>query len=303
MFDVIIIGGGPAGLTAAIYAQRAGLRSLVYHASAPGGQASSAHWMENVPGFPEGVGGMELGERLAGQAKRLGAELRAQTVQSVSLHGDEKQIVTQEGTETARAVILALGANPRELGIPGEKELRGMGVGYCATCDGFFFRDMDVCVVGGGDTALGDAVFLAKMCKSVTVIHRRDTFRAAKLSIEQAEKLDNVRFVMDTIPVAIEGKTEVTGLLVENKKTGERHTIPCAGVFIAVGNIPDTKMLEGQVQLDANGYILTDESLQTNVPGVYAAGDVRQTPLRQVVTACADGALAAVVAEERLHQS
>ena len=190
----------------------------------------------------------------------------------------------------------------QELGIPGEKELRGMGVGYCATCDGFFFRDLDVCVVGGGDTALGDAVFLAKICKSVTVIHRRDAFRAARRSVEQAEQLENVRFIMDTVPVAIEGKTEVTGLLVENKKTGERHTIPCAGIFIAVGNIPDTKMLEGQVQMDAGGYILADASLQTNLPGVYVAGDVRQTPLRQVVTACADGALAAVMAEEYLHQ-
>ncbi|MDL2224876.1 thioredoxin-disulfide reductase [Eubacteriales bacterium OttesenSCG-928-M02] len=300
MVDLLIIGGGPAGYTAAIYGARAGLAPLVLEQAAAGGQMATTNEVENYPGFPDGIGGPELALLMQRQAERLGAETKTEAVTGVALDGAEKRIITDKGEYISKAVIIATGASPRAMEVPGEAELRGMGVSYCATCDGFFFRNMDVCVVGGGDTAVEDALYLSNVAKSVTLIHRRDEFRAARSLVQKLEGKENIRLVLDTIPVKVNGKFEVESLTVQNKNTGEERDIPCAGIFVAVGQIPHSALFVGQLEME-NGYILTDErTLLTNIPGVFAAGDVRKKELRQILTAAADGAMAAVAAERYL---
>ena len=302
-YDVIIVGGGPAGYTAALYCARAALSTLVLEAMAPGGQMGTTDQIDNYPGFADGVNGFELAMNMQKQAERFGAESTFAQVSSLELTEPEKKIHTEDGnTFTSRAVILALGASPRELGLPEERALRGRGVSYCATCEGMFYKGKTVVVVGGGDTAAADTVFLSKICQKIYLVHRRDTLRASKAYLKPLEACENVEFVWDTVVEEILADSSVTGVRVKNKKTGESREISCDGVFIAVGNVPNTALIAESIKLTSNGYVDAGETTETNLPGVFAAGDVRQKVLRQVVTAVSDGAVASHMAEEYLNR-
>ena len=298
-FDVIIIGGGPAGYTAALYAARANLTAMVIEKFAPGGQMATTEIVENYPGFVEGINGFELGMQMKKGAERFGVKTKLAEVKSVELDKNPKLIHTAKDTFQAKTIILALGAYPRELGLPNERNLRGRGVSYCATCDGMFYKDKTVVIVGGGNTAVADAIFLAKICKKVYLVHRRDELRASKTYMESLEKTENIEFIWSSEVVEIlEEDMMVSGVKVKSKKDDSIRMVSCDGIFVAIGNIPNTKLIEGQVTLDEAGYVLADETTQTNIPGVYAVGDMRQKPLRQIVTAVADGAVASKYAEE-----
>ncbi len=300
-YDVIIIGGGPAGYTAALYCARAALRTLVLEKFAPGGQIGIVDHVDNYPGFSEGIDGYTLAAEMQKQAERFGAQTMFGEVTEVSLAGEEKSVLADGIRYTAPAVILATGASPRELGLPKEHALRGRGVSYCATCDGAFFRDKDVAVVGGGNTAATDAVFLSKLCRSVTLIHRRDKLRASANYYDLLTKKENVHFAWDCVTTELLGDQKLSGLRIRNVKTGEEKEIPCEGVFVAVGNNPNTSLFS-EVKLTENGYIEAGEDTKTNLPGVFAVGDVREKPLRQVVTAVSDGAVASHMVEEYLEK-
>nr|MDD6335881.1 thioredoxin-disulfide reductase [bacterium] len=300
MVDVVIIGGGPGGYAAALYCARANLTTLVLEKLSPGGQMGTTDQVDNYPGFAEGINGFELGLRMQRGAERFGVETRLTEVQSAELTGPIKRIHTSDGVYEARAVILATGASPRLLGVDGEERLRGHGVSYCATCDGMFYRDKTVAVIGGGDTAVMDALFLCKICKKVILVHRRDELRASKAYQQPLSACKNLEFAWQTKVVALEGEQSLTGLIVEDAAGGNRRTLACDGVFIAIGHTPNTALFSGQVELDRDGYIVADETTKTNLPGVFAVGDVRQKPLRQIVTAVADGAVASKFAEEYL---
>ncbi len=300
-YDIAIIGGGPAGYTAAIYAGRAGYTSVVIEKAGPGGQMAVTSSIENYPGF-EMVDGFELAYKMKAQAEAFGAQSVIGEVVGASLEGDEKTLVTSSGDEiSARAVIVATGASPRALVVPGEEEYKGRGVSYCATCDGMFFRKKVVAVVGGGDTAFEDALYLSNICEKVYVIHRRDAFRAAQRNVEKAKARDNIEFVLSAVPVEITGDgNRVGGIKIRDTASGEEKILDCAGVFVAVGRVPDTAVFEGKLQLDS-GYVVAGEDCKTSIPGVFVAGDVRTKALRQIVTACADGAMAIRAAEEWLE--
>lgn len=300
-YDVVVIGGGPAGYTAALYCARADLHTVVVEKLSPGGQMATTTRIDNYPGFQEGVSGFELGMEMKKQAERFSAETLGGEVVRVRLEGESKEITLQSGeVVAARAVILAMGASPRELGLSGERDLRGKGVSYCATCDGAFFRGQTVIVVGGGDTAAADAVFLSRMCKKVVLVHRRGTLRASAAYRNPLAGCENLEYRWDSTVERIVHDGSVTGVEVRNQKTGMLEPIPCAGIFIAVGHSPNTMLCEGQVTLDAHGYVQAGEDTKTNVAGVFAIGDLRAKPLRQVVTAVADGAVAAYEAEKFL---
>lgn len=284
MYDIIIIGSGPAGLSAAIYAQRACLDTIVIEKNGiSGGQVLNTWEVDNYPGFP-GVTGFELSRQFREHANKLGARVVQDEVVQVELSGNVKKVVCEEETYEARCVILASGAHHRTLEVPGEEELRGAGVSYCATCDGAFFRGRTVAVVGGGDAALEDAIFLARMCEKVYIVHRRDKLRGAKRLQERLQALENIEFVWNSETVAIEGKAQVEALRLRQTKTGEEKRLDVDGVFIAVGIAPESELYAGQLELDEQGYIRADESGQTSVPGVFAAGDVRTKALRQILT-------------------
>lgn len=288
--DVIIIGAGPAGLTAGIYAKRAGLATLILEKTGiSGGQILTTYEVDNYPGLPL-VSGFELGESFRTHAERLGVEIRSAEVEKIIDQGSTKTVVTKEGNYVTKTVIVATGANHAMLGVPGEEELTGMGVSYCATCDGAFFRGRTVAVVGGGDVAVEDAIFLARGCSKVYLIHRRDELRAAKILQENLAKLENAEVIWDSEVTEIQGEDQVENLIVRNKKTGETTLLPADGVFIAVGTVPNTTFLTGLVEMDEKGCIVADETCATSVPGIFAAGDLRTKQLRQVVTAAADGA-------------
>lgn len=290
MYDIIIIGSGPAGLSAAIYAQRACLDTIVIEKNGiSGGQVLNTWEVDNYPGFP-GVTGFELSRQFREHANKLGARVVQDEVVQVELSGNVKKVVCEEETYEARCVILASGAHHRTLEVPGEEELRGAGVSYCATCDGAFFRGRTVAVVGGGDAALEDAIFLARMCEKVYIVHRRDKLRGAKRLQERLQALENIEFVWNSETVAIEGNAQVEALRLRQTKTGEEKRLDVDGVFIAVGIAPESELYAGQLELDEQGYIRADESGQTSVPGVFAAGDVRTKALRQILTAASDGA-------------
>ena len=297
-YDVVIIGGGPGGYAAALYAARAGLSALVLEKFSPGGQMATTDVVENYPGFADGVNGFELGMQMKQGAERFGVKTKLSEVKSVDLALESKVIRTAKETFEAKTVVLAMGAFPRELGLPNERELRGRGVSYCATCDGMFYKGKTVVIVGGGNTAVADAIFLAKICEKVYVVHRRDELRASKTYMEALEKAENMEFVWSAEVVEIEAGELVTGVKVKSRKDDKVTEIPCDGVFVAVGNVPNTELLKGQVDLDEAGYVLADETTQTNLPGVFAVGDLRKKPLRQIVTAVADGAVASKFAEE-----
>lgn len=302
LYDVIVIGGGPGGYTAALYAARANLSVAILEKLSPGGQMGTTDVIDNYPGFPQGVNGFELAMQMKEGAERFGAQTQLVEVTQVELAGQVKTIHTSGGDYQARTVVLATGAHPRELGLPGERELRGRGVSYCATCDGMFYRGKTVVVVGGGNTAVSDVLYLSRLCEKVYLVHRRDTLRASKVYLDPLQKAENVEFVWDSEVKQLLRDQAVTGVRVRNKKTGEERDIPCGGVFVAVGYLPNTELYRGQVELDEAGYVLADETTQTNLPGVFAVGDLRKKPLRQVVTAASDGAVAAHFIEEYLNQ-
>lgn len=297
-FDVIIIGGGPGGYCAALYAARANLSTMVIEKFAPGGQMATTEIVENYPGFVEGINGFELGMQMKKGAERFGVKTKLAEVKSVELDKNPKLIHTSKDTFQAKTIILALGAYPRELGLPNERNLRGRGVSYCATCDGMFYKDKTVVIVGGGNTAVADAIFLAKICKKVYLVHRRDELRASKTYMESLEKTENIEFVWSSEVVEILADEFVTGVKVKSRKDDSIRMLACDGIFVAIGNVPNTELIKGQVQLDEAGYVPADETTRTNIPGVFAVGDMRSKPLRQIVTAVADGAVASKYAEE-----
>ena len=298
MLDIAIIGGGPAGLSAGLYAMRGGADAALYEGLFVGGQATKTHRIDNYPGFREGVEGFQLGVELEQHAARFGLAVTYATVESVELAGDVKKLVVDGQTVEARTVILAMGAKPRPLGLPREAELTGKGVSYCATCDGAFFKGKQVAVVGGGDTAISDALYLARFVERVYVVHRRGELRAAKSLQQAAFAEEKIEFVFHSVAEALVGEEKVEGLTVKDVRTGVLRTLPVSGVFAAVGIVPESGLVRGQVACTEDGRIRTNEFMETDVPGVYAAGDIRTTPLRQVITACADGAVAATRALE-----
>lgn len=300
LYDVIVIGGGPAGYTCALYAARANLNVLVLEKLAPGGQMATTDRVDNYPGFPDGVEGFELAMSMKKGAERFGAVSQMADVTEVKLQGDIKEICAGGKQLQARTVVLASGARPRELGLPGEKELRGRGVSYCATCDGMFYRGKTVVVAGGGDTACADALYLSRLCQKVLVVHRRDKLRASAAYQKPLLEAGNVEFIWDSEVMALEYADILTGAHLRNKKTGAQTLIACSGLFVAIGQVPETGLFAGQIDLDPAGYVLAGEDTRTNLPGVFCAGDLRAKPLRQIVTACADGAVAAQAAEEYL---
>ena len=299
--DVAVLGGGPGGYTAALYCARAGFSVTVIEKMAPGGQMATTGQVDNYPGFDEGVDGFELGERMQRGAERFGAETLFADVTGVELAGDPKRILTTDGELEARAVVLSTGASPRELGLPEERELRGRGVAYCATCDGMLYKDKTVVVAGGGNSAAADALHLAKLCKKVILVHRRDTLRASQVYLAPLRE-SGVEFVWNSRITGILHGAQVTGVRVEDVKTGAEREIPCDGLFVAVGRVPDTALFADQVKLEEHGYVEADETTRTDLPGVFAVGDLRSKPLRQIVTAASDGAVAAHFIEEYLLQ-
>ena len=306
IYDAIIIGGGPAGLTAGIYLSRARMNTLLIEKALPGGQAVLTEIIENYPGFPEGVGGPELMQKMEEQAIRFGLKIEYGEAVEVSIinHKENKVKIVKINNQKyyALAIILTSGAEASKLGIPGEEKLRGRGVSYCATCDAPFFKDQKIVVIGGGDTAIEEALYLTKFVREVTLIHRRDRLRATEILQERVLANKKINFAWDSVVTKILGKEKVEGVLIQNKKTGEKKEIFCQGVFIFVGYIPNSKFLKDLVKLDQKGYILTDDNMMTSQEGIYACGDVRKKILRQVVTACGEGATAAFAAQKYIEE-
>ncbi len=301
--DVIIIGSGPAGYTAAVYAARAQLKPLVFEGVQFGGALMTTTEVENYPGFKEGITGPELMDEMREQALRFGADLRMEDVEAVSLDGPVKTVTVDGETYRARAVILAMGAAARHLGVPGEQELIGQGVSTCATCDGFFFRDQDIAVIGGGDSAMEEATFLTRFARSVTLIHRRDEFRASRIMLERAQANEKITFVTNTEVVAVEGDSKVSGLLLRNTATGEESKLPVTGVFVAIGHDPRSDLVRGLVDLDDEGYVqVQGRTTNTSLDGVFAAGDLVDHTYRQAITAAGSGCAAAIDAERWLAE-
>ena len=302
MHDVIIIGSGSAGYTAAIYACRAGRETLILAGSIPGGQLMITSDVENFPGFPEGVLGPELMEKLRRQAEKLGPEIIYDDVSFVDFSSRPFKVVAGGKSYEGKSVIIATGANAKWLGLPSETKFRGRGVSSCATCDGFFFKGKDVVTVGGGDTAMEEATFLANITNSVTVVHRRDALRASKIMQERATGNPKIHFVWDSTVKEITGDDKVTGVQLHNLKSGKDSHVNAEGVFVAIGYEPNTGFLKGKVELDSQGYVVTRKDTETSVPGVFAAGDVRDHKYRQAVTAAADGCMAAIDADRFLAE-
>lgn len=300
VYDMLIVGGGPGGYTAALYAARAGLDTLVLEKLSPGGQIALTHQVDNYPGFHEGVDGFDLGMRMQKGAERFGAETVYADVQSVKLNQEIKELHTDQGVFYGRTVIVATGANPRKLGLPMEQELTGRGVHYCAACDGMFYRGKTVVLVGGGNSAVADALVLSRVAKKVILVHRRDTLRASKVYHEPLQKAQNLEFRWNSEVDALLHGERLEGIVLRNNITGEEESLFCDGVFVSIGRAPATALFEGQLELDEAGYIVAGESTKTNLPGVYAVGDVRTKAVRQIVTATADGAVAAHEIEEYL---
>jgi thioredoxin reductase (NADPH) len=290
---VLILGSGPAGLSAALYAARAELQPLVLTGLQLGGQAALTHTIENYPGFPDGVGGAELGELFQKQAERFGARINFDAARSVDLSARPYKVTTDNGLYTADSLIVASGANPNALSVPGERELVGRGVSYCATCDGWFFKDKRVVVVGGGDSALEEGLFLTRYASSVTIVHRRDSLRAGAVLQKRAFDNPKIDFIWETVVLEVVGKDKVEAVRLKNVRTGKERTLQTEGVFIFIGHTPNTQMFAGQLEME-NGYIKVDAHMNTSVPGVYAAGEVADSHFRQVVTSAGMGAAAAI---------
>ena len=300
IYNMIIIGGGPGGYTAALYAARAGLDVVVLEKLSAGGQMALTTQIDNYPGFEDGIDGFTLGEKMQSGAERFGAKTELAEVLSVDFSSSPKVIETSEGTFYGHTVVFATGANPRTLGVPMEKELIGRGVNYCAACDGMFYKGKTVVVVGGGNTAAADAIQLSRICEKVIVVHRRDSLRATKIYHKPLMEAENIEFRWNSTVSELISDEKLTGVKIKDVNTGEESLLDCSGIFISVGRKPATELVEGQLELDGSGYVIADESTSTNLPGVFAVGDVRTKKLRQIVTAVADGAAAATAAEEYL---
>jgi thioredoxin reductase (NADPH) len=303
MYDNIIIGGGPAGLTAGLYNARARMNVLMLEKFAPGGQVLNTDWVENYPGFPEGISGFELMDRMKAQAEKFGLEIRSEEVLRIEVDGDRKIVTTPKGTLETRAAILCCGASWRKLGIEGEDKLIGKGVSFCATCDGPFYRDQEVAVIGGGDTAVEEALFLTRFASRIYHVHRRDELRAVKLLQERAMAEEKIEFVWDTVPVRILGEDGVEGVELKNVKTGEVSQKAVQGVFVFIGTEPNTDLVKDLVELDSAGFVMTNARMETSVPGIFAAGDMRSKAFRQISTAVGEGAEAAFAAERYAEEA
>ncbi len=303
VYDIIIVGGGPAGYTAALYATRAGFNTLLIERMSAGGQLALTGEVDNYPGFEEGIDGFTLGMKMQASAERFGAVSEYAEVLSLDLKSKIKKVMTDLGEYSTKSVIIATGANPRELGLPREKELLGKGIHYCAHCDGRFYKDKTVAVVGGGNSAAADALYLSRLAKKVYLIHRRDSLRATKIYHQPLKNAENIEFLWDSSITEFLGEQRINGIEVKNLKTGEKSKILCDGIFVSIGRKPATEFLNSALNLDANGYIIADESTKTNIDGVFAVGDVRTKALRQIVTAVSDGATAVHFAEEYLAEN
>lgn len=302
-YDVAIVGGGPAGLSAAIYAARGGLKTVVFEKALIGGQIVVTADVENYPGFEENLTGFDIADKMQKQAEKFDAEIKIEEVKAIGTEGLCKVVETNKGLYRVKSVILATGAHPRKLAVPGEEKYTGRGVSYCATCDGALYRDKIVAVVGGGDSAVEEAIFLTKFAKKVYIIHRRDELRAVKIVQERAFKNDKIKIIWDTVVQAIEGDDVVSKLILYSKKTGKISELSVNGLFIYVGIIPNSDLLESRVTFDEQGFIKTDNTMHTDIPGIYAAGDVTHKVLRQVITAGSDGATAAFSAEKWIEEN
>lgn len=302
VYDMIVVGGGPGGYTAALYAARAGLSTLVLEKLSAGGQMALTEQIDNYPGFEDGIDGFTLAEKMQQQAERFGAKSEYAQVERMDLAASPKVLETSEGTFYAKTVVLATGANPRELGLPNEAALTGRGVAYCAACDGMRYKGKTVVVVGGGNSAAADALLLSRVAQKVILVHRRDTLRATKVYHQPLMQAENLEFRWNSTVTELLQEDKLTGVKLKDVNTGEETTIACDGLFISVGRKPATELVQGQLELDRSGYIVADETTKTSLPGVYAVGDVRTKPLRQVVTAVADGAMAVHMAEEFLAE-
>ncbi|MGA2315910.1 MAG: thioredoxin-disulfide reductase [Thermodesulfobacteriota bacterium] len=301
IYKVIIVGGGPAGLTAGLYTSRSRLNTLLIEIGLLGGQMTITELIENYPGFPQGINGDELSRLMEEQAKRFELEVVSQDVVEVKLEGDKKVVKTEEGSYLCEALIICTGTEYRKLGVPGEKEFAGKGVSYCATCDGVFFKDSQIVVVGGGDSALTEALYLTKFVKELTIVHRRDALRGTKIYQERVFANPKIKLLWNSVIQEIKGDSVVRSVIVKNVKTGEVNEHPIEGAFLFVGLLPRTQFLKGLVNVDEAGYIITDENCETSVKGIFAAGDCRKKLLRQVATAVGDGATAAFAVEKYLE--
>ena len=299
-YDLVIIGAGPAGMTAGLYAARARMNVLLLEKAVPGGQVLITDWVENYPGFPEGISGYDLSEKMRIQAEQMNLKMETAEVHSIDVSGDVKHIVLKEKTITCKSLIIASGASPKKLEI-GEDKFFGKGVSFCATCDGPFFKEKTVVAVGGGDTAVQEAIFLTKFAKKVYLVHRRDELRATKILQERALSNDKIEMIWDTVATGIDGLFGVEGVRVKNIKTEKESVLKADGCFIWVGILPNADFLSKDIKTDDYGFIITDQKMQTSVPGVFAAGDVRDTSLRQIATAVGDAAMAAVTAEHYIE--
>lgn len=302
IYDAVIVGGGPGGYAAALYCARAGLSTLVLEKLAPGGQMGLTAQIDNYPGFDEGISGFALGDKMRKGAERFGAKTQVTEVLSLQLEGEEKKVETADGTILGRTVILATGARAKGLGLPGEEALAGRGLSFCAACDGMFYRGKTVVVVGGGNSAVGDALLLARLCQKVILVHRRDTLRASRVYHKPLLEAETVEVRWNSTVTQLLQDFRLTGVRIKNTVTGEETDLPCDGLFISIGRAPATELVKDQLTLDPAGYVVADESTRTNLPGVFAVGDVRTKALRQVVTAAADGAVAAHYAEAYLTE-
>ncbi|NLU84493.1 thioredoxin-disulfide reductase [Rhodococcus sp. HNM0569] len=301
--DLIIVGSGPAGYTAGVYAARAELKPLLFEGTQFGGSLMTTTEVENFPGFREGIMGPDLMDEMREQAKRFGADIRTEDVEELDLSGAVKRVVAGGETYYSDAVVLAMGSEPRYLGIPGEETLLGRGVSACATCDGFFFKDQDIAVIGGGDSAMEEATFLTKFARSVTIVHRRDEFRASRIMLDRAKSNDKIRILTNSQPLKVLGETAMTGLVVRDTVTGEETTLDVTGMFVAIGHDPRSELVRGQVELDDDGYVLVQApTTATSLPGVFAAGDLVDHRYRQAITAAGTGCSSAIDAERWLAE-
>lgn len=302
IYDVAIIGGGPGGYTAALYCVRSGLSAVVLEKLSPGGQMAATNIVDNYPGFEEGIDGFTLGQKMKAGAERFGAQTVLAEVKSADLKSRIKKIDSSEGVFEAKTVIIATGAEAKKLGLPEETQLAGKGVAYCATCDGMFYKNKTVAVVGGGNSAVADVLYLSNICKEVYLIHRRGELRASAVYMNALKAAGNVHLVWNSVVSKLLYDKTLTGITVQNVESGETSDIECSGLFVAVGRLPNTALFKDAVELDDSGYIVADESTRTNIPGVFAVGDVRTKALRQIVTACADGAVASRYIEDYIRE-
>ena len=300
VFDTIIIGGGPGGYTAALYCARAGLSTLILEKLSPGGQMATTTLVENYPGFEEGIDGFDLGEKTKLSADKFGAVTELVDVTDIDLSQKIKKVTTSEGDFYGKTIIIATGASPRELGIEKEKELVGKGVAYCATCDGMLYKNKTVIIVGGGNSAIAEALFLSKICSKVYMIHRRDSFRGSKVYMNSLNRAENLEILWNSKVIQLISDKKLTGAVIENVVTKEKTTLDAEALFVAIGREPNSELVKGKVSIDEHGYIIADETTKTNVDGVFAVGDVRTKVLRQIVTAASDGAVASKYVEDYL---